>query len=302
MQKNSTTSNQSLLHDEFWHLLQKYENGLDDIIVREHFQSGYSAELTSVINALVASNRIQLYTTTSNKNGEMGLVYKLVKEETALKFEGLGPEQILVYQIIERASNKGIWTRDIKIATNIQQQQLTKTLKTLESRNLIKSVRSVVSKSKKLYMLYNLEPAKEISGGPWYTDQEFDHEFFDLISNEIVKYVRSQNVASIDHIVNAVLSSGISTIQLTKEEITLVVQTLVYDGRLQEVGNDASSRQMYKVTRISSFPSYFSDVPCGVCPVIHKCKSNGIISPQTCEYMDSWISMEPEAYQYAGGW
>ena len=46
---------------------------------------------------------------------------------------------------------RGVWTRDIKLSTNIPQHTLTKTLKILEQRNLIKSVRSVVSKSKKLY-------------------------------------------------------------------------------------------------------------------------------------------------------
>ena len=57
-----------------------------------------------------------------------------------------------------------MWTRDIKLSTNIPQHTLTKTLKILEQRNLIKSVRSVVSKSKKLYMLYDIVPAKEITG------------------------------------------------------------------------------------------------------------------------------------------
>jgi RNA polymerase Rpc34 subunit len=59
---------------------------------------------------------------------------------------------------------RGVWTRDIKLSTNIPQHTLTKTLKILEQRNLIKSVRSVVSKSKKLYMLYDVVPAKEITG------------------------------------------------------------------------------------------------------------------------------------------
>lgn len=65
-------------------------------------------------------------------------------------------EQMLVYQVIDRAGNKGIWTRDIKNATNIQQQTLTKTLKALEGRQLIKSIKSVTSKSKKLYMRFDL--------------------------------------------------------------------------------------------------------------------------------------------------
>jgi DNA-directed RNA polymerase III subunit RPC6 len=59
----------------------------------------------------------------------------------------------------------------MKTATNIPQQTLTKTLKILEQRNLVKFVRAVTSKSKKLYMLYDLVPAKDITGGPWYTDQ-----------------------------------------------------------------------------------------------------------------------------------
>jgi hypothetical protein len=59
----------------------------------------------------------------------------------------------------------------MKTATNIPQQTLTKTLKILEQRNLVKFVRAVTSKSKKLYMLYDMIPAKDITGGPWYTDQ-----------------------------------------------------------------------------------------------------------------------------------
>lgn len=81
---------------------------------------------------------------------------------------------------------RGIWTRDIKIPTNIPQHTLTKILKILEQRSLIKSVRSVVSKSKKLYMLYDVTPAKEITGGPWYSDQKFDHEFVNELENYIV--------------------------------------------------------------------------------------------------------------------
>ncbi len=53
------------------------------------------------------------------------------------------------------------------MSTNISQQVLTKILKQLEQRNLLKTVRSVASKSKKLYMLFDMVPAKELTGGPW---------------------------------------------------------------------------------------------------------------------------------------
>lgn len=108
---------------------------------------------------------------------------------------------------------RGIWTRDIKIATNIPQHSLTKTLKILEQRSLIKSVRSVVSKSKKLYMLYDMVPAKEITGGPWYSDQEFDHEFVQELGNFIVQVVKNVGMADLTIIADKVRISGISKVK-----------------------------------------------------------------------------------------
>ena len=53
-------------------------------------------------------------------------------------------------------------------------------------------MRSITSKSKKLYILFDTVPAKELTGGPWYTDQEFDHEFLAELSKFICQYVRMQ--------------------------------------------------------------------------------------------------------------
>jgi DNA-directed RNA polymerase III subunit RPC6 len=147
----------STIADELLQLLNQDENGLSDEQISNHFGARY-AELVPLLNDLLSMNRLQLFT-----QGGV-LIYRLVHEETAAKFEGLGPEQLLVYQVCEKSGNRGIWTRDIKLTTNIPQHTLTKTLKILEQRNLIKSVRSVVSKSKKLYMLYDVMPAKEITG------------------------------------------------------------------------------------------------------------------------------------------
>lgn len=50
-------------------------------------------------------------------------------------------------------------------------------LKALETRGLVKSVRSVANGSRKVYMLRGLEPAREVTGGAWYTGHEFDSAF-----------------------------------------------------------------------------------------------------------------------------
>jgi DNA-directed RNA polymerase III subunit RPC6 len=86
-------------------------------------------------------------------------------------------------------------------------------------------------------MLYDVVPAKEITGGPWYTEQEFDHEFVDELCNFIVQFVRAQGMADLNGINSRVRISGISKVELSLEELELVLQTLVYDGRLEEVSN-----------------------------------------------------------------
>lgn len=115
------------------------------------------------------------------------------------------------------------------------QQAITKALKFLETRMLIKSVRSVVSKTKKLYMLFDMVPGKELTGGPWYTDQEFDEDFVLLLSKFIVNVVKEKQIADINAINAEVKNSGISKVELSLEDLEMVIQTLVYDGLLEEV-------------------------------------------------------------------
>lgn len=112
---------------------------------------------------------------------------------------------------------------------------MNKTLKILEQRSLIKSVRSVVSKSKKLYMCFDLTPAKEITGGPWYSDQEFDREFVELLSDMIVKIISKGGILDLQTIASRLRTSGIVKVELTDDELELVVNTLIYDYRIEEV-------------------------------------------------------------------
>lgn len=45
------------------------------------------------------------------------------------RFKGMSTDDFLVYQTIESRQNKGIWTKDIKGATNIHGTALTRILK-----------------------------------------------------------------------------------------------------------------------------------------------------------------------------
>lgn len=58
------------------------------------------------------------------------------------------------------------------------------------------------------------------------------------------------------------------------------------------VGQD--NTPVYKVSREVSGMNYFTQMPCGLCPVIDQCIEGGEISPQTCPYFQSWLSHRGE--------
>ena len=73
----------TVLAEELLRTLLSNEEGFSDESIRLQFGSRYDL-LAPAINELLSVNRLQLFT----QNGS--LFYKAVKEETAIKFEGLG--------------------------------------------------------------------------------------------------------------------------------------------------------------------------------------------------------------------
>ena len=104
-------------------------------------------------------------------------IFKATPPGDGARFKGLSAEEVLVYQAVEAAGNVGIWTKELRARTNLQQPAVARMLKALEARGLVKSVRSVANGSRKVYMLSGLEPAREVTGGAWYTGHEFDSAF-----------------------------------------------------------------------------------------------------------------------------
>lgn len=94
--------------------------------------------------------------------------------------------------MIRAASNTGIWTKELKKKTNLHTIVLNRTLKSLEQRQEIKAVKHVKYPTRKIYMLYNLTPSSEVTGGAWYTDQELDTDFIDSLKAACLKYITAR--------------------------------------------------------------------------------------------------------------
>jgi len=220
------------VRERFTRLLEDSQpDGVTSQMLNQNFKGDAFSALVPVINEMLGENRLEMF----RLEGGRDVVYKLRGEEEAATRSELTNEQLLVLQVVERTENAGIWLRDIKSATSMQQQTLNKALKVLESRKLVKTVRSVQQKTKKLYMSYDLMPTREVSGGPWYTDQEFDHEFVEHISTFVERLVESQQHLPLDEIHRVIKGANVSNVELSVDDIRLVVETLLADAKLEEM-------------------------------------------------------------------
>lgn len=250
----SPSQKRDALKNEFIQLFSDPKFQCTNQALKIHFGDTRYLELVPIINELMTSSRL----TMSKIGGD--LVYSLVSDEVASKFSGLDANHKLVYQVIEKAGNVGIWTKDIRIQTNIQQQTITKIFKTLEGRQLIKPVKSVNAKSKKIYMVYGLQPAKEVTGGPWYTELEFDHEFINELRAFILLCVQRINQGkgvTLDEITEKMKQGKVSRVELNPDEVQQLLQTLAFDFKVEQAGLDRNGNALFvparKVTSMCDF-------------------------------------------------
>lgn len=176
---------------------------IEDIgeLITKHAQENPDGLSNTDLSELLPNISVQNRVASINKLLQLGhleiltkhnsLIYRYkdpVKKANVPK--GADNEEKIVYSIIEEGGNKGIWIRDIRVKSNLIMTQLNKILKNLESRKLIKAVKSVNASKKKVYMLYNMEPDRTVTGGAWYQDQDFESEFVDILNQQSLRFLQ----------------------------------------------------------------------------------------------------------------
>lgn len=176
----------------------------------------------------------------------------------------------------------------MKHKTNLQQPQITKILKDLESRTLVKAIRPVNMPSKKFYMLFDLDASEEITGGNWYTNNEYDIEFVEMLRTQCLKFIKQEGDPTLDDIFAFVHEKGISRINLPEKAILQILTSLEFDGAIERFDGDEGDCFRQALLAIPE-QSAFTSIPCGVCPVFNECTPDGPVSPATCVYYQQWL-------------
>eukprot|EP00698_Gefionella_okellyi_P003045 TRINITY_DN12866_c0_g1_i1.p1 TRINITY_DN12866_c0_g1~~TRINITY_DN12866_c0_g1_i1.p1 ORF type:complete len:292 (-),score=36.35 TRINITY_DN12866_c0_g1_i1:18-860(-) len=247
-------------------------------------------QIMRVGNALLEMRRVELF----QKAGE--LCFRAINSEAASILASLSQEERIVYKLIENAGSNGIWSGDLKYHSNMLPAILTKTLKGLEKKKLIKAVKTVNNKTRRVYMLMNTEPARSLTGGPWYTENELDAEFISVLAGAALNFISSRTMVTLQEIHQNITDRHISTVQLSEEDVQTLVNTLVYDGKVEEmevqrVGLGLGPGKTYRKNRMSPPTNHFPNIPCSTCPVFAECCDDGVINPRQCEFLARWSKL-----------
>jgi len=278
---------------------QGFPEGVGDKFLQINLKDVEPMARARAINSLLQTGKIDLF-----KSESKGLLYKL-KSTRPVNIKG-DQEENVVYEIIEESGNKGTWIRDIRIKSGLVQTQLTKVLKALESKKVIKAVKSVNATKKKVYMLYNLEPDRTVTGGAWYSDQDFESEFVEILNQQCYRFLqekqeesrksmagplaaRNMSLVTSLEVHKFISELGISKVQLRLEDIEAILETLVFDGKVEKNVKENNKKCYRSIERLVPTTGLVR-IPCGVCPVSNNCGDIGAINPTKCVYLRDWLS------------
>ncbi|KAI5963153.1 RPC34 [Candida pseudojiufengensis] len=188
------------------------------------------------------------------------------------KIRNMNDDEAMIYSYIEASAREGIWTKTLKAKTNLHQHIVNKCLKNLETQGYIKSIKSVKHPTRKIYMLYHLQPSIDVTGGPWFTDSELDTEFINTLLHVIWLFIVKQTFPSskqfpnlnplqssftkssfigvdLDSILNYINTSDVTSVELELKDVNALCDVLKFDDKIEEV--ETGYRSVYKATRQS---------------------------------------------------
>lgn len=241
------------------------------------------------LNSLLTKGRL-----IASQRANKRLSFRLQSAEDAAKLAGLSAEDRLIYQEIENSGSTGMSTKELRGRANMQHQQVGKVLKKLEARKLVQQVKSVAAKNKKVYVLVGVEPARELTGGSWYHEGEFDYELIRILKEAAIGYIQRRDKATASEVHAFIGETGlVRGKQLRVEDMETVLQTLVYDARAEMVNDPRLGpghvyRMVPRMPRIETLAHAYTQLPdLSLCECV---ACAGGRREQPCALLTAWLA------------
>ncbi|KAK4785132.1 hypothetical protein SAY86_001821 [Trapa natans] len=213
---------------------------------------------------------------------------KRKRPDSTAPAHGLTEHEKTIYDLIKSKQDMGIFSQDIKRETKLLPNIVTKSLKSLLAKNMIKEVQNVQHKARKHYMASDFEPSAEITGGSWYHEGALDKTFIDLVRKTCLSYISSLKIATVEMIYDAIKRSKLFHVECSQEQIAEILRTLELDNQIVEFRSTGCGefaaipirRVCYKIAKKPGpgkepKVSPMASIPCGICPRISYCSPDG---------------------------
>lgn len=95
--------------------------------------------------------------------------------------------------MIDDAGGDGIWSQTLQKRLNMHDSVMKNALKQLQTKGLIAPFKNVEHPNKKMYIKASIRPSDRATGGPWYTDQNFDDAFIEELQRVVFDFIKFQS-------------------------------------------------------------------------------------------------------------
>ncbi|KAF5839723.1 RNA polymerase Rpc34 subunit-domain-containing protein [Dunaliella salina] len=262
--------------DAIVEVLRKHKKGVSDDVLQKELPQMTPQDRAKAINDLLGSKRLQLFHVGTGSKRTMH--YKEITAEEAAKYKGLGPEETLLYQQIKSVGN----TVDAGGRGRLL-------LGGKGWRGVRGSSPSDHTPLPHPRILDITQPCKAAHPQK-YTENQFDAAFIDALRDACMQFIQRKGNTTLREIGEFIASKKFAKVDLRDEDIHSIIQTLVYDGRVDTVADEFDEEDHFTPIMHPVPPATaFTSIPCGVCPVFSECRDDGVVSPATCEYFDKWL-------------
>ncbi|KAK3676698.1 34-kDa subunit of RNA polymerase III (C) [Recurvomyces mirabilis] len=128
---------------------------------------------------------------TSRQGG--ALCWSTRPRAAAENIRALATNERTLYEYVEDSHTKGIWLRELKKRSGIEEKKVERAMAKLESARLVKLIKNIRAPAQKTYMLAHLVPSDDVTGGSFFDAGDLDESLIEEVGNLIVFHVRSQS-------------------------------------------------------------------------------------------------------------
>ncbi|KAJ8439036.1 hypothetical protein Cgig2_014456 [Carnegiea gigantea] len=167
----------------------------------------------------------------------------------------------------------GIVKTDITKELKMTIPKVTNSIKSLQTKQMIKEVPDIQCKGKKRLLAAEFEPSKDLTGGVWYDNGRLDTHLIETLKQVSLKALADQKIATPDgirHFLNRVMTGDLTVDQVKEILDNLILEKKIVKVRSNGLGEFAAfpmGADCYKLKQREEKVGAMASIPCEICTV-----------------------------------